>query len=146
MKASVQEKNKELVRRWIEQLDARNLSVYDHLLADEAVVHFPGITMIRDQAVENEEIWYTAFPDTRHTIEDLIAEGDKVVLRHTVQGTHQSEFQGIQPSGRKITVTALLIYKIYDGKIVEIWAEADFAGLMNQLTASDSISSNYSDK
>ena len=135
--ATIQDRNREIIRYWIEQLDARTISVYDELLADGALVHFPGgVTLAREQAIESEEAWYAALPDTRHTIQDLVAEGDKVVLRHTVRGTHQAAFQGIPPSGREITMTAILIYRLAEGKIVEIWAEADLGGFVQQLSGS----------
>jgi predicted ester cyclase len=66
-------------------------------------------------------IIYRAFPDTQFAIDDLIAEGDKVVVRYTYWGTHTGEFIGIAPSGKKLTATAIAIYRIVDGKIKEQW-------------------------
>ncbi|MFC1639206.1 ester cyclase [Gemmatimonadota bacterium] len=129
--------NKEIIRHWIEQLDARNVAIYDELLAEGAVMHFPGgVTVTREEAIKGEEAWYTAFPDTHHTIEDLVADGDKVVLREHVKGTHRAEFQGIPPSGREVTMSAMLMYRLAEGKIVEIWAEGDLTGFVGQLADS----------
>lgn len=133
------EKNKELIRNFIATTDAQNFDSYDEFLSNDVVAHFPGdIDLGRKEVEENERAFAIAFPDIKRTIDDLIAEGDKVVLRETVQGTHQGEFQGIKPTGRKVQVGAIVIYRFSEGKIIESWVEADFAGLMNQLTGSDS--------
>ncbi len=76
-----------------------------------------------------------AFPDILRTVEDPIAEGDKVVMRETVRGTHQAAFEGVPATERKVQFGAIAIYRIVDDKIVETYGEADFAGLMGQLTS-----------
>lgn len=76
-----------------------------------------------------------AFPDMHDTIEDMLAEGDKVAVRVTVQGTHRGEFQGIAPTGRQISFAGFAIFRVVDGKIVENRALNDRQGLMQQLTA-----------
>jgi predicted ester cyclase len=78
-------------------------------------------------------MYLTAFPDLHLTIEDLIAEGDKVVDRQTARGTHQGTFMGIPPTGKQITVTAMNISRIVGGKIVEHWVELDTLGMLQQL-------------
>lgn len=75
----------------------------------------------------------TAFPDLYGTIEDLIAEGDKVVTRITYRGTHQGEFMGIPPTGRPVTMTFTGINRIAGGKIAEGWVNFDALGMMQQL-------------
>ncbi len=62
-------------------------------------------------------LFYLAFPDLRHTVEDQVAEGDKVVSRLTVQGTHQGPFQGMAPTGKQVKFTDIMISRIEDGKI-----------------------------
>lgn len=73
------------------------------------------------------------FPDMRNTIEDIIAEGDKVVMRITVHATHTGTFMGIPPTGRETTVTGIDILRFENGKVVEHWAEFDRLSLMQQL-------------
>jgi steroid delta-isomerase-like uncharacterized protein len=74
-----------------------------------------------------------AFPDSRVVIDDVIAEGDKVAVRHRLQGTHQAEFQGIPATGRQVEVNGIVIFRIANGKIAEAWLNADIMGMMQQL-------------
>ena len=67
----------------------------------------------------------TAFPDVRVTVEDMIAEGDRVAARVTMRGTHLGEFEGIAPTGKRVEVRAMDMYRITDGKIVEHWGHGD---------------------
>ena len=80
-----------------------------------------------------------AFPDLHLTIDDLISEGDQVVFRVTVRGTHQGAFMGISPTGKSVTVTAIDIARFVNGKIVEHWGQMDSLGLMQQLGVALSI-------
>jgi predicted ester cyclase len=74
-----------------------------------------------------------AYPDLQITIEDLIAEGDKVVSRNTVTGTHQGEYMGIPPTGNSVTYNEVIITRFADGRIVETWAVVDVLAQMRQL-------------
>jgi predicted ester cyclase len=76
-----------------------------------------------------------AFPDGSMTIEDMIAEGDKVVTRKSYRGTHQGEFLSIPPTGRQIRVGLIDIMRIVDGKVVEHWNVGDDLGMLQQLGA-----------
>jgi len=75
----------------------------------------------------------TAFPDWREEVEDVIAEGDKVVTRYTSYGTHQNSFEGIPATGRPVVVREVAIFRIMNGKVVEQWGFPDIAGLRRQL-------------
>jgi predicted ester cyclase len=77
--------------------------------------------------------------DNRVIIEDLIAEGDKVVCRFTASGTHQGEFMGIPPTEKRVTIMEIRIYRIIGGKIVECWGLFDQMGLMQQLGVKQSM-------
>lgn len=77
----------------------------------------------------------TAFPDVQMTIEDMIAEGDKVAVRYTFRGTQQGETQGIPPTGKYVNVPGIFICRCRDGKIVEEWDIWDDLGLLQQLGA-----------
>jgi steroid delta-isomerase-like uncharacterized protein len=78
----------------------------------------------------------SGFPDFQGIIEDLFAaEGDKVVLRFTFRGTHQGEFMGIAPTGKQVIMPGIDIFRIADGKLVELWNQEDMLGMMQQLGA-----------
>jgi steroid delta-isomerase-like uncharacterized protein len=77
----------------------------------------------------------TAFPDYKHTINDLIAEGDKVVARWTFHGTHEGDFQGLPPTGKKVTIPCISVFRLVDGKIMDDWTISDTYSLMHQLGA-----------
>jgi predicted ester cyclase len=75
----------------------------------------------------------TAFPDAHVTLEDILAEGDRVAYRLTIRGTHQGEFQGIAPTGKQVTVSFTAIVRIEDGRLVEQWGGLDLLDLLRQL-------------
>ncbi len=128
------EDNKALVRRWIEALNQKNLAAFDELCAPDFVHHSPSTTVqgleTYKQAISGE---FTAFPDMRFTIEDILAEGDTVAVRLTGHGTHQGNLQGIPPTGKQATIPGMTIYRIADGKLVEQWESLDDLGLLQQL-------------
>jgi len=74
-----------------------------------------------------------AFPDSYFTVEDMVAEGDKVATRKTFHGTHGGEFMGIPPSGRSVSMGLIDIVRISDGRVVEHWSMGDTLGMMQQL-------------
>ena len=131
------EVNKSVVRQFISATNEQNFGAYDELLSDHMVSHFPGgVTLDRGQTEDGERSFAAAFPDIVRTIEDLVAEGDKIVARTSLVGTHQGQFQGIAATGREVRITALAIYRVENGKITESWVEADFLGLMAQINDS----------
>ena len=89
--------------------------------------------MDRNELERLERQFCAAFPDTRHTINDWIAEGDRVVLRTTARATHGDHFEGMAPTGRFIEFTGLEVYRIANGRIVESWVEIDVLRLMREL-------------
>jgi steroid delta-isomerase-like uncharacterized protein len=76
---------------------------------------------------------HRAFPDLHIKVEDVIAEGDKVVSRHTVTGTHQGEYMGLPPTGRSVTYNEIFILRFADGRIAETWGVVDVLSQMRQL-------------
>ena len=78
-----------------------------------------------------------AFPDLQFTVEDMVADGDKVAVRYTGQGTQQGLFRGIPPTGKRMCYTGILIWRFAAGQIAEHWAEPDLLGLLQQLGALD---------
>lgn len=82
---------------------------------------------------EHIDMFEAAFPRYQLRAEDMIAEGDKVAVRATFQGTHKGVLMGIAPTGKQVTISLMLIYRIANGKIIEHWMNADQLGLMQQL-------------
>ena len=78
-------------------------------------------------------MYLTAFPDAQFTMEDLIAEGDRVVICQTFRGTYQGELMGTPATGKQVTVSAIVIVRIVNGKAVEVWENGDTSGLLQQL-------------
>ncbi len=129
------EENKAIVRQYVEEvINKRNLAALDEFNPPTYVLHSPGsLPMNREAAKQFITVFQTAFPDLQQTIEDMLAEEDKVVQRVTFRGTHQGEFQGIPATGRHITVTGMNISRVTEGKIVEDWFAFDALGLLQQL-------------
>ena len=132
------EENKELVRRYFQAIDegceAGNAEIVDDFLAPDFVEHnpFPGIPPTRDGWKQAFMAFVNGAPGY-HIVDDLVAEGDKVVGRITAYGKHTGELFGIPETGRDIRVSGIAIWRIQDGKIVEHWHETDQMGLMQQL-------------
>ena len=132
------EQNKAIIRRvWEEMTNQRKLDLVDELFADDYVVHVnvPGMEVIRGRDAFKQALpaLYTAFPDLHETIEDMVAEGDKVVVRTSWTGTHQGEWMGVAPTGKKVAVTAIAINLFVNGKMADGWREDNLLGLMIQL-------------
>ncbi|MGH2523087.1 MAG: ester cyclase [Anaerolineales bacterium] len=129
------EKNKALVRRFFEEVfNKGNLAVLDELLPDDYIQHSVfGIPSGREAVKQLFAAMGAAFPDAQYTIEDMVAEGDKVVVRGVVLGTHKGAFQGIPATGKQITMSGIDIFRIVDDKLVEHWDAVDQLGMLQQL-------------
>jgi predicted ester cyclase len=130
------EQNKTIARRYAEELQdfwrSGDLSFVDRIFDSNYVQHIPGVP----PNMSVKQIFAAlraAIPDFQTTIEDLIAEGDKVAVRISWQGTHKGELMGIPPTGKHVKVTEMQIYRMANGKIVERWVETDVFGMMQQL-------------
>jgi len=136
------QENTALVRRYLDEaFNKRNIAILDEVVAADHAHHSappdrsPGIEGVREfvRAVHAE------WPDLRVTIEDQVAEGDKVVTRWTVQGTNTqpvtTPFGSIAPTGKQISMTGMDIHRVDGGKVVETWSDADYLGLMLQIGA-----------
>lgn len=136
---STVKQNKELVRKAVEEIwNKGNFDKLKEMVSEDFVIRFPrpGEEL---RGPENVKQFYTAlrkaFPDIRFTIEDLLAEGNKVVTHWSATGTHKGEFKGLPATGKRVTFKAIDIDKITDGKFVECWTNVDELGLMQQLGA-----------
>jgi steroid delta-isomerase-like uncharacterized protein len=128
------EQNKATVRRFHEEVwNKGNAKAVDEFVAANYLLHMP----LPDQSIAGLKFFvsmiHQAFPDWHETVEDVIAEGDKVVLRGVIRGTQQGEYMGIPASGKSIVMKAIHIFRLENGKIAEDWGEADSLGMMQQL-------------
>jgi len=130
------EENKALLRREIEEgWNKGNLMIVEEIYADNFIDHspFPGTTPDREGIKQFIKIIHDAFPDIKLTIEDLIAESDKLVERVKATGTNKGEFMGITPTDKQITVPVITINRFAGDKIVERWSISDQLAMMQQL-------------
>ena len=148
---SKQEQNKQLVSQFFETLDRQDTEMMDQLVSSTNYsLHFSGMPPMdwNENKIEFLAPFTKAFPDLRRNIVDMVAEGDKVAVSINITGTYKGEFQGIPPTGKQVSFTAMDILTIIDGKITEEWATADMMGLMQQIgaiPARSATSSNSSD-
>jgi steroid delta-isomerase-like uncharacterized protein len=132
------EENKALVRRWLVESDKGNLNIVDELIAPDYIDHnppLPGTAPGREGVKQTNAMLRAAFPDATHTIEDQIAEGDKVMTRMIARGTFTGECLGIPPNGQRVTMEGIMIHRIAGGQLVEHWAVADRLSFLQQLGA-----------
>jgi steroid delta-isomerase-like uncharacterized protein len=134
----VSDQNKSLSRRVLDEVwNQGNLKVIDELTAPNATFYdanVPGGKFTGPEGLRQfVQIYRGAFPDVRFTVEDQIAEGDKVCTRWTAVGTHKGELMGIAPTGKRATVTGVGIDRYQNGKFVEAWASYDMLGMLQQL-------------
>ncbi len=132
------EDNKALSRRLFQEFwDQKNLAVADELLAanyvDHTPGHPPGLPPGPEGFKQFASLYFTALPDIRLTIEDQVAEGDKVVTRWTSHGTNTGSLFGMPATNKSATFTGITIDRIAGGKIVETWTNFDNLGMLQQL-------------
>jgi predicted ester cyclase len=134
------EQNKVNSRRFLEDAANKgNLDLIDEIADPNCVIHQPdgvGGNDLRGREALKQlvKMYYAAFPDLRFTVEDQIAEGDKVVTRWSSEGTHKGELMGIAPTGKHAAgVTGISIDRYSGGKFVEGWGNWDTLGLMQKL-------------
>lgn len=125
------------VRRFLEEMDRGNFDALDALCTGDYLCHFPGNPDPLDLATHKtaSRIFYSAFPDFGHRIEDVFASGNRGVIRAKGSGTHRGNILGIEPSGKKVEITVIFIFRFEDGRIAEAWGEADLFGLLYQVGA-----------
>ena len=136
------EDNKLIVRRYLqdalEAVRQGQLDATDEFLTSDAAFYDPGRppSIGREAQKQRSLGLLSGFPDVRFTIEDLIAEGDKVVARWTMQATHTGLFQGIPPTGKQVAMQGITIYRLTNGQISEARSQLDQLGLLQQLGVS----------
>lgn len=129
--------NKAIITR-MESIWDGDEEIVDELVSEEFTNHNPIVPDAPPGPAgfkQNVAAIRTAFPDITFTTEDMIAEGDKVVIRAIGKGTHEGELLGIEPTGREVTIDIIVIFRLDDGQLVERWAQTDTMGMLRQLGA-----------
>jgi len=132
--AAIPQDAKATVRRFIEQVNRKNMAVLDDTVSRSFAQHSvmpvgPGLQGLKDFY----KSFRSAFPDFQFTIDDMIAEGDQVAVRMTCRYTHKGEFMGIAPTGKPVVVMKMDVFRVVNGKVVEHWDAVDRLGLLQQL-------------
>ncbi len=128
------EANKTIIRRRVEEIwNQGDLAIADELIADDYLSN--GQTIGREGYKQFVAGVRAAFPDLRFTLDDLVAEGDRVAVRYTARGTHSGAFMGIPPTGKQVTFTGIDLFRIAHGRMAEEWLMFDQLGLLRQLGA-----------
>lgn len=132
-----------LIRHFEEVLNQGQLHVIDEIYTDDYTLDAPvssdgqsrdrSLTQGREQLKQRVTLFRTAFPDIHFSTDEIIGEGNSVVVRYTYRGTHEGVFAGLQPTGRSISVMGILIAHLQDGRIQEAVSVFDSADLMKQL-------------
>jgi len=133
------QENKQVLRRFTDEfINTGDPSLAEELVSPDAVFHAPT----SPEPLRGPEGYLqllgmlrAAFPDVQWTLEEMVAEGDKVAARFTMRGTHQGPFLGLSPSGRAFTATSMAFYRLEDGKILEENGMPDMASIMQQIGA-----------
>ena len=130
------EENKAVIRRFWEAVNQGYLNALDDTLAASYKGRMPGLEPLDCAGVKDVVAQYrSAFPDLHVTIDDMIAEGDKVATRFTITGTHQGDLMGLAPTGKPMTVSGVTVMRFRDGKVAEEWEQVDMMSMMQQLGA-----------
>ena len=134
--ASEAERNKAVVRRFVEEVqNKKDPDAYDELNGADFVNLSSPPGMPADREGSKAYLWtlFDAFPDSQWTVDDMIAEGDRVVTKKTMRGTHTGDFAGIPATGRSVELQYVDILRVRDGQIVEHWLSMDQLSFMQQL-------------
>jgi len=128
--------NRAIARRFYDAVNAGRLEIIDEVVGENYVEHeeFPGLARGREGLRQFFEMIRTAFPDFSMTIEDMVAEGDKIFMRATMKGTQKADFMGISASGKQMAVPFADIVRLEGGRVVEHWGITDTGTMMRQLT------------
>ena len=131
--------NKDTVTRgWYQELwDKWRVDTADQLLTADYRFHLPGVPIALDRGATKQVIlmFKGSFPDLSHTVNEIVAEGDTVAVRWSVQGTHRGEFQGIPATGNVVNLSGLTVHHLRDGQIAETWLSFDSMELLQKLGA-----------
>lgn len=128
------EENKAIARKFLRMFELGDSSLADEIVAADYISHgSPNPNTGSEGVKASVNTFKNAFPDAKVKIEFLVAEGDKVVSRHTWSATHQSEYMGLPATGKQVNLDVMAAFGIADGKIREAWVIGDMLGVMQQL-------------
>ena len=130
------DQNKQNVRRAFDEfINKKNLAAAEEYIAANYVGHFTGAPPVQGIAAFQQylRMWNTAMPDSTVTVEDMVAEGDKLAVRVTYRGTHTGPLMNIPPTGKSVTISGINVFRFVDGKAVEQWANVDDLGMLQQM-------------
>jgi len=130
------EANKTVVCRYLEEFNEGNLEAAVAYFSDDLVGHEPARDLHGRDGIRHSLAGFcSAFPDIRVTVEDLVAEDDRVVARWSFRGPHEGEVLSVPPTHRRVSVKGMILYRISGGRIAEYWGSWDRLGLLQQLSA-----------
>ena len=131
------EQNRAAIQRFTERFNQGDITAVDDFVTEDVVYHNapPGLAAGIAGYRQLIGMWLTAFPGVRVTVADLISEGEKVVARLVVRGTHGGELMGLAPTGRSVEVSVITIMRFEGGRLAEEWEQVDMLGLLQQLGA-----------
>lgn len=128
--------NKAIANRFYDEVvGQQQIGLIDEIISEDFVEHeeFPAIPPGREGVKAVFGMFFTAFPDLRLEVGDMVAEGDLVATGMSMTGTHQGEFMGVPETGKSINVSSMEFIRITEGKVTEHWGVTDQAGMMEQL-------------
>jgi steroid delta-isomerase-like uncharacterized protein len=130
------EENKAIMRRYFSVFEQGNIDLLDELLAPDYINHTPATPDLPTgpEGVKGVvSMFRSAMPDLKVVVDDMIAEGDKVATRYTLEGTHQGELFGVPPTGQLLSIKSFTVERVSDGKIRDHWRVSDNLDMMQQL-------------
>jgi len=134
--SELEARNIELIKTVATEGDKGNMDIFNKLYAPDFKFYFPSNNpkpMSREDEMAMGKAFFAALPDMKHEITDIFAVKDKVVMRFVLRGTHKAELEGIPPTGKKLAVSAISVFRIKSGLIIEEREEADMVGMYQQL-------------
>ena len=134
--AKLEAQNIEVIKKLFAELGKRNAGILYELYAPDSKYYFPSrisTPISRDDEVAQAKMFFAALPDLTDEVVDIFSIKDRVIARIIARGTHQAEMQGIPATGNRVEISALLIFRLKDGKVVEEVEEADLLGFYQQL-------------
>jgi len=128
--------NEALVRTVFDELNKKSETVYQEMYAPEYRWHFPANNptgMTREEEAGFVKLLWAGFPDMHWDIEELVAHGDRVIVRFLAKGTHTGEYQGLRPTGKRFEASGIWMARIKNGKVADAKEDYDVLGMMTQL-------------
>jgi len=127
------EQNKTVVKSFVAASIVTDQAAFKEMMSSEFTAQLPDGMQNREEFLQHNNAYNMTFSDREFIVEEQIAEADKVVTRATYHGTHSGVFQGLLPTGMKVSIDAVLIHRVKDGKVVEHWSQFDQLSMMQQL-------------